>query len=120
MAKRVSERAKSGVWGEVEITEANLKPTNSHFYMGGFIHRFPPDLVGGSNKSYAAARSAVVDWGGPAPIETDIDGQKEFFRARGWVRQFFASNGAQPGDIVRVEETAPYRYRVSLLKKGRM
>ncbi|MGC2777613.1 MAG: hypothetical protein WA418_18460 [Bradyrhizobium sp.] len=119
MAKKVSARAKSGVWGEVEITQGNLNPKNSHFYMKGFLGRFPSDLIGGSSAAKAAPCSALVDWGGPAPVETDIDGKKEFFRKRGWVRQFFAKNGALPGDIVRVEETAPYHYRVSLRKKGR-
>lgn len=118
MAKRVSEGATSGMWGEVEITEGNLNPRNSHFYMRGFIRRFPSDLIGGSNESKSAPRKAIVDWGGPSLVETDIDGEKEFFRARGWVRHFFANNGAAAGDIVRVEETAPYRYRVTL-RKGR-
>ncbi|AZN97259.1 hypothetical protein EJ066_08130 [Mesorhizobium sp. M9A.F.Ca.ET.002.03.1.2] len=116
MAKRVSKSAASGMWGEVEITDANIQ--HNHFYMRGFIHRFPSDLIGGPNRSLAAPKSAFVDWGGALPVETDIDGEKEFFRARGWVRQFFTANGAAAGDIVRVEETAPYRYRVSLRKRG--
>ena len=115
---RVSERASSGMWGEVELTEGNLNAKNMHFYMRGFLHRFPVDLIGGSNKSKAAPRTAVLDWGGGSYVDTDIDGGKEFFRARGWVRSFFAANRAQPGDIVRVEETGPYSYRISLRKKG--
>jgi hypothetical protein len=64
------------------------------------------------------ARTAIVDWGGPSPVQTDIDGEKKFFRKRSWVRRFFADNDAEPGDRVRVEETAPYHYRVRLLKRG--
>ncbi|MEJ8570769.1 hypothetical protein [Microbaculum marinum] len=119
MHKRVSENAMSGMWGEVEITQGNLNPPNNHFYMRGFLHRFPADLIGGSNRSKAAVRSALVDWGGPSPVETDIDGTKAFFRKRAWVRRFFAANDAVAGDIVRVEETSPYRYRVRLLKSHR-
>lgn len=117
-ASRMSEGAggpSSGMWGETEITEGNIR--HNHFYMRSFIHRFPSDLIGGSNKREAAPRSALVDWGGPVPVETDIDGEKQFFRARGWVRRFFEANDAKAGDTVRVEETAPYRYRVSLRKR---
>ena len=116
-AKRVSHGASSGFWGEVEITQGNLN--NDHFYMRGFLDRFPSDLIGGANEHEVAARSALVDWGADT-IETDIDGSpsKQFFRRRAWVRQFFAANDAAPGDRVRVEETAPYRYRVTLRKAG--
>ena len=107
----------SGMWGETTLTQGNID--NHHFYMRNFVHRFPDDLIGGSNKAQAAPRTALVDWGGPAPVETDIDGQKLFFRRRGWVRRFFADNGAEAGDVVRVEETGPYCYRVSLVGKGR-
>lgn len=109
----------SAMLGETELTKGNTNPKNSHFYMRAFIHRFPTDLVGGSNESLSAQKRALVDWGGPSAIETDIDGEKKFFRKRSWVKQFFADNDAEPGDRVRVEETAPYRYRVSLHKKGR-
>lgn len=103
--------------GETELTPGNLK--NDHFYLRSFVHRFPADLIGGSNKRKVADRVALVDWGGGV-IETDIDGSpsKQFFRRRSWVRQFFADNDAEPGDRVRVEETAPYRYRVTLRKAG--
>jgi hypothetical protein len=100
--------------GETTLTEGNIG--NNHFYMRTFVHRFPSDLIGGSNTSEAAPRMALVDWGGPAPVETDIDGKKQFFRKRGWIRAFFEANGATAGDDVRVEETAPYRYRVTLKK----
>lgn len=108
----------SGMWAEVEITEGNLK--NDHFYMRGFLDRFPADVIGGSNASKAARATALVDWGDATLVETDIDGEdKHFFRKRGWVRQFFERNSAMPGDYVRVEETAPHSYRVSLIKKAR-
>ncbi len=117
MNTSVSRNATSGMWGEVEITAGNIK--NSHFYMRKFINRFPPDIIGGSSDSKQASQKAVIDWGGPATVETDIDGEdKKFFRKRGWVREFFAKNGAAAGDVVRVEETAPYHYKVTLRKAG--
>lgn len=38
----------SGWLGETQLTEGNLK--NNHFYLRPFLHRFPADLIGGSNK----------------------------------------------------------------------
>lgn len=112
----VSKAARSGFWAEVEITQGNID--NGHFYLRGFLERFPSDLVGGSNIAKVAPQTAKVDWG-LAIVETDIDGQKQFFRKRSWAKQFFAANDAKPGDRIRIEETAPYCYRVLLLKAGK-
>lgn len=105
-----------GQWlGEIEINEANLR--NSHFYLRPLVHRFPDDVIGGSNKSKAAKRQVSIDWGGPTEAQTDIDGgDKKFFRARGWVGAFYKLHRAEPGDKVIVEQTGPYRYSVRLKK----
>jgi hypothetical protein len=100
---------------QTQLTEGNIQ--NHHFYLRGYVHRFPSDLVGGPNKTEKAGKEAAVDWGGASPVLTDIDGEKQFFRARGWIKQFFEITGACAGDWVLVEETGPYRYRASL-KKG--
>jgi ribosomal protein S17 len=60
-----------------------------------------------------------VDWGGPASVQTDLDGSKRFFRARSWIRYFFELNNAEAGDTVLVKETGPYSYSVRLRKEGR-
>lgn len=100
---------------QIEINEANLR--NNHFYLRPHVHKFPDDVIGGSNKSKLAKRVVKLDWGGPTPAETDIDGEdKKFFRARGWVGAFFKLNGAEPGDFVVVERVEPYRYQVRLRK----
>jgi hypothetical protein len=49
---------------------------------------------------------------------TDIDGKKKFFRARGWIRSFFELTAACAGDVVCLEQTGPYAYRVSLEKRN--
>lgn len=99
--------------GEVELTDGNIK--NSHIYLRSFIHKFPGDAIGGSNAAQAATRKVQVDWGGASSIETDLDGDKKFFRARGWIRMFFERHGAKAGDRVQVIETGPYRYRLELI-----
>lgn len=98
--------------GTTEITQGNID--NGHIYLRPFFEKFPADAIGGSNKESAAQREVVVDWGGPVEVMTDLDGVKQFFRRRGWVKDFFRQNGIAAGDVVMVEETAPYHYRVSL------
>jgi len=104
------------VVGRTELTEGNLK--NSHFYLRGLLDRFPTDVIGGPSAKSLAARTLLVEWGGGKPEETDIDGSKQFFRKRGWIRRFFEMTGAEAGDRVEVQETGPYAYRVQLLRKS--
>jgi hypothetical protein len=96
-------------------TWKSLRQFSTPQYLRDYIHRFP-DLVVGSNKNAGASKKAVIDWGGASPAISDIDGASEhqFFRGRGWVKQFFEMTDAR--DWVLVEETGPYRYRVRLKK----
>ena len=102
------------VVGQSTLNRANID--NDHFYLHDFLDRFPADLIGGPNEGSSAPRRALIEWGGSSPDATDIDGVKKIFRKRGWVRRLFKSAGAQAGDIVQVEETDPYAYRVRLLR----
>lgn len=97
--------------GTTEITQGNID--NDHLYLRSFFERFPADAVGGSNRASAAQREIAVDWGAGTVVMTDLDGVKRSFRKRGWIREFFERNGARAGDMVSVEETAPYSYRVA-------
>lgn len=100
--------------GEVILTEGNI--ANNHIYLRSFFDRFPADAVGGSNKASIAQRQLTVDWGGGEPVQTDLDGSKKFFRARGWIGTFFKMNRASAGDRVIIEEIGPWRYRTRLQK----
>ena len=112
-AVTVASRTETGrLIGEVEITEGNI--ANNHIYLRSFFDRFPADAIGGSNKAMRAKRDLTIEWGGAEPVQTDLDGQKRFFRARGWIGAFYQLHRAKAGDRVVVEEIAPYRYRVSL------
>jgi hypothetical protein len=99
--------------GEAELTDGNIK--NSHIYLRHFIHKFPGDAIGGSNATQAASRKVRVDWGGAFLIETDLDGDKKFFRSRSWIRMFFERFDAKAGDRVQIIETSPYHYRLELI-----
>lgn len=96
--------------GTTEITQGNLN--HNLIYLRSFFEAFPEDAVGGSNRALAAPREITVDWGGNAVVMTDLDGAKRFFRKRGWIRSFFEQNAVRAGDLVLIEETAPYCYRV--------
>jgi hypothetical protein len=113
-ASPVSPAANGRLIGEIEITQGNID--NNHIYLRSIFDRFPADAKGGSNKVSAAKKEIIVEWGDPDPVRTDLDGEKKFFRARGWIGRFYKLNQAKAGDKVRIEETAPYRYRVSLVR----
>ncbi|WP_338303740.1 exonuclease domain-containing protein [Erythrobacter sp. Dej080120_24] len=102
------------VLGEVEITQANID--NSHIYLRGFFDQFPTDAIGGSNKASVAPRQVSVDYGGGAPVMTDLDGSKKFFRNRALAREFFLRHSARVGDFAVLERLAPYQYRIRLRK----
>ena len=101
--------------GTTEITQGNID--NNHIYLRSFFEEFPADAIGGSNRASAAQREIAVDWGGAVVVMTDLDGQKKFFRKRGWIREFFERHGVRAGDMVTVEEVAPYSYRVALQRR---
>lgn len=98
--------------GETAITAGNLK--NNHFYLRGFLHHFPDNLIGGRDASPPA--HALVEAEGLPPTQTDICPRHLFFRDRGWTRRFFAEHDAAPGDRVQVHQLSPRHYRVTLVK----
>lgn len=106
-------RAGTHVLGEVEITQANID--NSHIYLRGLLFdQFPADAIGGSNKASIATRQVSVDYGGGAPVMTDLDGSKKFFRNRSLAREFFVLHSTRAGDFAVLERLAPYQYRLRL------
>lgn len=98
--------------GRSTLTAGNIK--NHHIYLRTFFDAFPREVVGGSNAATAARQAISVDWGGNTVAVTDLDGEKKFFRKRGWIREFFARTGAVAGDMVLVERVGSYGYRVIL------
>jgi hypothetical protein len=97
------------VIGRSRLTDGNIN--NNHFYLKAFVDRFPADALGGGNR-HDAGVPVHVDWGGGAPVSTDIAGDKKIFRSRGWVKAFFERSGAKQGDHVVITRTGPRSYRV--------
>lgn len=102
--------------GTTEITQGNID--NSHINLRNFFDKFPADAIGGSNRASAAPREIAVDWGGSDLVATDLDGSKHIFRKRRWIRDFFERYGVCAGDTIRIEELAPYSYRVILQQRS--
>ena len=82
--------------------------------LSAFIHAFPREVIGESNKAEAAPRQLEIDRGGPESAKMDIDRTKSIFRARGWARRFFATSEAKEGEIIVFSGTAPYRISLRL------
>jgi hypothetical protein len=92
------------------INQANLD--HGHIYLADCMDLFPPDVVGGANKTVSAPRTVQIDFGS-GQVNTDVVRDKRIFRKRGWLRRFFADNSLAPGDRVVLERLGPYSYRVS-------
>jgi hypothetical protein len=103
------------VLGRTLLSGGNIR--NNHFYLTGFLDKFPTDAIGGSNKHDRAPNTMMIDWGGPHPVHSDIDKSKRFFRSRGWVGDFFAATGATENDTVVILGLSPYSVRVKLEKR---
>ena len=85
---------------------------NSYLPLGGLIDDFfPKDTIGGRSAQHAA-RALVLSFGLDHAIKTDIDGGKQIFRKRAWVRTFLRAHRLKAGDRVVIEELGPYRYHL--------
>lgn len=65
---------------------------------------FPVDSVGGRNQSAQATRTLRLNPIGGECLETDIDGEKNIFRKRGWVGEMFKRTNAKAGDHVVIQK----------------
>jgi hypothetical protein len=93
----------------ITVTGGNIR--NNHFYLP--LDFFPPDAIGGSNRSEVAARTISVTFCSGDTVQTDIDRTKRILRARGAVGDFFERAGVCEGDSIRLTNTSPYCYEIS-------
>jgi hypothetical protein len=103
---------------KIEINDANIR--NHHFYLSKQITAFPKDVIGGANSTAAAPNQLKLNWPFGTPVFTDIAGDKNIFRQRGWVRELFERAGAEAGDFVVLKPIAPYEYEVDIEKGSNM
>ncbi|KQQ15546.1 hypothetical protein ASF59_14570 [Methylobacterium sp. Leaf121] len=106
------------------LSEANI--ANGHFYLRSILEFFPPEAVGGSDKTQTADQLLTVRYQPGLTVNTDIAGpnrdslQKRsshlFFRDRASIRDFFARSGARGGDTLIIQRDSPNIYTVTLEK----
>ena len=106
------------------LSEANI--ANRHFYLRSILEFFPPEAVGGSDKTQTADRLLTVRYQPGLTVDTDIAGpnrdslQKRsshlFFRDRASVRDFFVRSGARGGDTLIIRRELRNTYTVTLEK----
>ncbi|MDF2797548.1 MAG: hypothetical protein K0R85_292 [Devosia sp.] len=109
----------------VTLTDGNVR--NGHFYLKSILEFFPPEAIGGSDKSQMSKVILTVDYRpGSKATTTDITGPNRlsnekrsshcFFRERAPTREFFRRSGAVGGDTVVIERISPMHFAVSLMK----
>lgn len=73
---------------------------------------FPADTVGGRNINSQALKTLKLNPVGGESLETDIDGEKNIFRKRGWVGEMFQRTKAKAGDHVVIEKNENGAYEI--------
>ena len=112
MSGNVSERKRL-----VAVTKGNL--SNNHIYFSGHHDFFPRECRGSSSRKNGTGKllTLIVE-GLPEPIQTDIatnstnGSPRNFFRKRGWVRQFFEKHQIREGDVLAIEKLSAFTYRI--------
>ncbi|GHF03304.1 hypothetical protein [Thalassotalea profundi] len=95
---------------EIELTQGNIN--NDHLYLSSITEFFPSDSFGGSNSQDIAPVLLEIHCGINEPVFTDIASDKNIFRKRSWVKEFFKTHNMAAGDKVIIEKTGRHRYHV--------
>ncbi len=98
----------------IPLTQGNIN--NNHFYLTGCLSLFPADSVGGRNTNLQALNTLRLLPLGGESVETDIDGEKNIFRKRGWVGEMFKRTKAKAGDHVVIEKHENGAYEICIDK----
>jgi hypothetical protein len=101
--------------GIIEIKGGNVR--HNHLYLDSVIDLFPIDGIGGSSADSLGV-AVEIHCGISAPVITDIAGDKNIFRRRSWVKEFFESHAIKEGDRVVIHRTAPRRFHIYPASSG--
>jgi DNA (cytosine-5)-methyltransferase 1 len=106
----------------ISVTEGNVR--HHHLYLNGHVDFFPPECLGEANRKSGTGKELTLRVDGlPEEIRTDISRHGRgksfhgFFRKRGWVRRFFQKHDLRAGDVVAIERTGEYSYRLYPFEK---
>lgn len=95
---------------EIELTQGNIN--NDHLYLSSVTDFFPKDSFGGSNSDDVAPVMLEIHCGIGEPVLTDIAGDKNIFRKRSWVKEFFKTHNMAAGQTIIIEHTGDYRFHI--------
>jgi len=104
----------------LRITAGNLR--NNHIYINGHYDFFPQNCYGPAKRNSQTANEEIEIYldGLGETVTTDISSDRKtgkprnFFRRRGWVRQFFEHHRIKAGDVLAMERLGERRYRLSV------
>jgi hypothetical protein len=103
---------------EIVLTQGNIN--NNHVYLSEHLDFFPSDAVGALASEMGEGRALTLHVHGLSePVETDIAGDKRFFRKRGFWKDFFVSHELRAGDTIRITKRSPYEYVIEPRGNGR-
>ena len=101
----------------VLITEGCIR--QNLFYVSGHRDFFPKESYGPSSRKKGEGHPVTLTVEGLSeqiqtdiPIEARNNAPRGFFRKRTWVREFFSRHEIRPGDVIAIERTGQYTYRV--------
>ena len=95
----------------IRLTQGNL--SHSHVYLRNHLDFFPADAIGAANARGGKGALLTLHFAGlPEVVQTDIAGDKKFFRCRSPWRAFFAHHRLTEGDSVAIERLSAYEYRI--------
>jgi hypothetical protein len=90
----------SKITASIQLTKANVK--YNHIYLTKVIGMFPKKYIGGSNKLSLAPSQLTLDVGKGKTFKTDIAGDKNIFRTREAIKEFYGNYDVTEGDNVVV------------------
>jgi hypothetical protein len=94
------------------LTITSRAGDNAYIRLTDHLDLFDEACIGGSSYASRAAKLIELDWGGSEPAITDIDGTKQIFRSRAWVKPFFELFQLKAGDELLLEKLGPSQFRL--------
>lgn len=93
------------------LTQAAFKNNYIIVPLSQYPDFFPKDSIGGGNEKEEGKLLSIYLEGLEQEIQTDIDGNKKFFRKRSWTG-FFRHHKLNEGKEIVIEKISDYKYKI--------
>jgi hypothetical protein len=95
----------------VTLTQGNIN--NNHICLTTALDLIPKDAIGGKNKLEPAPKKLEVNYLGVSEsVTTDVAGDKNIFRERKCVKDFFNLHQLVSGSKVVIEKTGDFTFSI--------